>query len=157
LSILQTSGLVYLLQPYFQNTTKRLTKTPKMYFMDTGLAAYLAGWTTPEALEIGIASGAFFETFVVTEIIKSYKHNAVSADLYYYRDSDKNEINLLIYKDGQFYPIEIKKTATPTSDDIKAFKGFSKIENVAYGNLVCLTPVQQPLFTEAAAISIWDI
>jgi predicted AAA+ superfamily ATPase len=157
LSILQTSGLVYLLQPYFQNTTKRLTKTPKMYFMDTGLAAYLAGWTTPEALEIGIASGAFFETFVITEIIKSYKHNAVSADLYYYRDSDKNEIDLLIYKDGQFYPIEIKKTATPTSDDIKAFKGFSKIENVAYGNLICLTPVQQPLFTEAAAISIWDI
>jgi predicted AAA+ superfamily ATPase len=157
LSILQTSGLIYLLQPYFQNTTKRLTKTSKMYFMDTGLAAYLAGWTTPEALEIGIASGAFFETFVVSEIIKSYKHNAVSADLYYYRDSDKNEIDLLIYKDGQFYPIEIKKTSTPTSDDTKVFKTFSKIENISHGNLICLTPTQQPLFTNATAISIWDI
>ncbi|MDR2395750.1 MAG: ATP-binding protein [Endomicrobium sp.] len=157
LSVLQTSGLVYLLQPYFQNTTKRLTKTAKMYFMDTGLAAYLAGWTTPEALEIGIAAGSFFETFVVSEIIKSYKHNAVSADLYYYRDSDKNEIDLLIYKDGYFYPIEIKKTSTPTLDDTKVFKTFSKIEHVKHGNLICLTPTQQPLFTNATAISIWDI
>jgi predicted AAA+ superfamily ATPase len=157
LSILQTSGLVYLLQPYFQNATKRLTKTAKMYFMDTGLAAYLAGWTTPEALETGIAAGAFFETFVVSEIIKSYKHNAVSVDLYYYRDSDKNEIDLLIYKDGQFYPIEIKKTATPSLDDTKVFKIFSKIERVAHGNLICLTPTQQPLFANVTAISIWDI
>ncbi len=157
LSILQTSGLVYLLQPYFKNTTKRFTKTPKMYFMDTGLAAYLAGWTTPEALEIGIASGAFFETFVVSEIIKSYKHNAVSANLYYYRDSDKNEIDLLIYQNGQFYPIEIKKTSTPQLDDIKAFKIFAKNENVAYGNLICLAQTSQPLFANTDAISIWDI
>jgi predicted AAA+ superfamily ATPase len=157
LSILQTSGLIYLLQPYFKNTTKRLSKTPKMYFMDTGLAAHLAGWTTPESLEVGIAAGAFFETFVVSEIIKSYKHNALSTNLYYYRDSDKNEVDLLIYQNGQFYPIEIKKTSTPKLEDIKAFKIFAKNEDVAYGNLICLTPTPQPLFANAHAISIWDI
>jgi predicted AAA+ superfamily ATPase len=157
LSILQTSGLVHLLRPYFKNTTKRFTKTPKMYFMDTGLACHLAGWTTPEALEIGIAAGAFFETFVITEIIKSYKHNVTPVDLYYYRDFDGKKIDLLIHQDGLFYPIEIKKTSTPMPDDIKAFATFAKIEKLGYGNLICLTEKTQPLSADAAAISVWDI
>jgi predicted AAA+ superfamily ATPase len=157
LAILQTSGLVYLLRPYFKNATKKFTKTPKMYFMDTGLACHLAGWTTPEALEIGISSGAFFETFVMTEIIKSYKHNATPVDLYYYRDFDGKEIDLLIHQDGLFYPIEIKKTSTPMPDDIKAFATFAKIEKLGYGNLICLTDKPQPLFGNATAISVWDI
>jgi len=157
LSILQTSGIVYLLQPYYKNITKRLTKTPKLYFMDTGLAAHLSGWTTPEALETGISAGAFFETFVITEIIKSYKHNAVPVDLYYYRDSDGKEIDLLIYQNGIFHPIEIKKTSTPMPNDIKAFDTFSKIEKIGFGNLICLTDKPQPLTPNSDAISIWDI
>jgi predicted AAA+ superfamily ATPase len=157
LSILRTSGLVYLLQPYFKNVTKRLVKTPKLYWTDTGLAAYLAGWTTPESLETGNASGAFFETFVISEILKSYYNNGYNPSLYYFRDSNGNEIDLLIEQDNKFYPIEIKKSSTPRYADIKAFDDFAKIENLGYGNLICLTDKQQPLSTGATAISIWDI
>jgi predicted AAA+ superfamily ATPase len=157
ISILQTSGLIYLLRPYHKNITKRLTKTPKLYFMDTGLAAYLSGWTTPEALETGISAGAFFETFVITEIIKSYKRNAMPVDLYYYRDSDGKEIDLLIYQNANFHPVEIKKTSTPMPSDIKSFDTFSKIEKIGFGNLICLTDKRQPLTPNADAISIWDI
>jgi predicted AAA+ superfamily ATPase len=77
-----------LLQPYFRNITKRLTKHPKLYFTDTGLAAYLAGWTTPKSLETGVSSGAFFETFVIIEIVKSYYHNGKNPQLYFYKDSE---------------------------------------------------------------------
>jgi predicted AAA+ superfamily ATPase len=157
LSILRTSGLVYLLQPYFKNVTKRLVKTPKLYWTDTGLAAYLAGWTTAESLKTGISSGAFFETFVISEVIKSYCNNGYNPTLYYFRDSNGNEIDLLIEQDSKFYPIEIKKTSTPRAADIKAFNDFAKIEKLGYGNLICLTDKQQPLSTGATAISIWDI
>jgi len=157
LSVLQTSGIIYFLQPYFKNITKRLIKSPKMYFLDTGIAAYLAGWTTPEALESGISSGAFFETFVVSEIIKSYWHNGEKPNLYFFRDEKGHEIDLLIYQDGKYYPIEIKKNATPSRSDISSFKIFAKLENLGYGCEICLTPEPQPLSPEVMAISVWDI
>ena len=157
LSVLKTSGLVYLLQPYYRNITKRLTKHPKLYFMDTGLAAHLAGWTTSKSLETGASSGAFFETFVITEILKSYYHNGKNPKVYFYKDSEKNEIDLLIYQDGLFYPIEIKKHATPGSDDIKAFKIFAKNETLGFGCEICLTSNLQPLSPNVTAISVWDI
>ena len=157
LSVLKTSGLVYLLQPYFKNITKRLTKHPKLYFMDTGLASYLAGWTTPKALESGVSSGAFFESFAITEILKSYYHNGKNPQLNFYRDSDGNEIDLLIYQDGKYYPIEIKKHGTPGSDDVKAFKNFAKQEPLGYGCEICLAPDLQPLSPEVLAMSVWDI
>ena len=133
LSVLLSSGNIFFLHPYYKNVTKRLTKTPKMYFLDTGLAAYLAGWTTPESLEAGISSGAFFETFVISEIIKSYWHNGEKPNLYFFRDEKNNEIDLLIFKDGIFYPIEIKKHSTPLGKDISAFSIFGKIEKLGYG------------------------
>ena len=157
LSVLQASGIIYFLQPYFKNVTKRLIKSPKMYFMDTGLASYLAGWTVPEALESGISSGAFFETFVIGEIIKSYWHNGEKPNLYFFRDENNNEIDLLIFKNGKFYPVEIKKHATPGKSDIGAFKIFEKIEPLGYGCEICLTQDLQPLSPEATAISVWDI
>jgi len=94
------------MQPFFKNTTKRRTKTPKLYFFDTGLASYLAGWTTPEALETGASAGAFFKTFVVSEVIKSYWHNGENPNLYFYRDSNGKEIDLLIYQNDRYYPVE---------------------------------------------------
>jgi predicted AAA+ superfamily ATPase len=125
---------VYLLQPYFKNVTKRLVKTPKLYWTDTGLVAHLAGWTTAESLETGISAGAFFETFVISEIIKSYYSNGYNPTLYYFRDSNSNEIDLLIEQDNKkFYPIEIKKTSTPRNADIKAFNVFAEIEKLGYG------------------------
>lgn len=157
LSVLKTSGLVYLLQPYFKNITKRLVKTPKLYFTDTGLAAHLAGWTTPEALEAGISAGAFFETFVVSEILKSYCHNGETPQLSFFRDEKGKEIDLLIFQNGKYYPIEIKKHATPTMNDISAFKIFNKIEETGPGNEICLTSQIQPLATDVNAISIWNI
>jgi len=157
LSVLKSSGLVYLLQPYFKNITKRLTKHPKLYFMDTGLAAYLAGWTTPKALEAGVSSGAFFETFVITEILKSYYHNGKNPQLCFFRDSDRNEIDLLIYQNGKYYPIEIKKHGTPRSDDIKAFRIFARNETLGYGCEICLVQDLQPLSPDAIAMPVWDI
>jgi predicted AAA+ superfamily ATPase len=88
-------------------------------------SAYLAGWTTPESLETGISSGSFFETFVVSEILKSYYHNGITPNFYYYRDNNKNEIDLIIHQDGRFYPIEIKRMATPKEIDVKNFKALS--------------------------------
>lgn len=113
LSILQTSGIVYLLQPYFANITKRIVKKPKLYFTDTGLCAYLTHWDNPKVLQDGAMKGAIFETFVMNEIVKSYKHNGLRPNFYYYRDSLGAEIDLLIEKNGTVYPIEIKKSANP--------------------------------------------
>jgi predicted AAA+ superfamily ATPase len=157
LSILETSGIIYLLKPYYRNVTKRLTKRPKLYFMDTGLCAYLSAWHTPETLETGAMGGAFFETFVITEIIKSWYHNGRRPPLYYYRDSNQTEIDLLIERDGLFYPIEIKKTANPRKDDIKAFDSFAKFEKTGYGSLICLTDQARPLTADANALSVWDM
>ncbi|MDR1366146.1 MAG: ATP-binding protein [Holosporales bacterium] len=157
LSVLKTSGIIYLLRPYFKNITKRIIKRPKLYFLDTGLAAYLAGWTTSEALEEGSSAGAFFETFVISEILKSYYHTGEKAYFYFFRDEKGNEVDLLIQKDGMYYPIEIKKHATPSLKDIAAFKIFAKLESLGYGCEICLTPDIQPLSPNANAISMWNL
>jgi predicted AAA+ superfamily ATPase len=125
--------------------------------MDTGLAAYLAGWDTSSALERGVSAGAFFETFVISEIIKSYYHSGKTPRLYYFRDEKKHEIDLLLYQDGKFHPIEIKKHATPSYTDVSAFKIFSKIEPLGFGCEICLTNEICPLTSDVMAVSIWDI
>jgi len=157
LSVLQASGVVYLLKPYFSNVSKRFVKQPKLYFTDTGLCAYLTEWTSPQTLETGAMSGAFFETFVISEILKSYHHNGEYPNLYYYRDSNKVEIDLLISQNGLLYPIEVKKTANPKIEDIKAFDTLGKIAKLGYGTLICLVKENIPLTDSANAISIWEI
>ena len=158
ISVLQASGVIYLLYPYYENITKRLTKRPKLYFLDTGLCAYLTDWNSPETLSSGAMNGAIFETFVISEIIKSYKHNGLYPSFYYYRDSNQVEIDLLIVQDGVFYPVEIKRTATP---DKKMIKNFAVLESfckkVGYGSLICLTDRPLPLSQDTNAISVWDI
>ena len=121
LSLLVTSGLVYLLKPYAVNVEKRVVKTPKLYFMDTGLAAYLTKWTNPEVMQNGAMAGAFFETYAVSEIIKSFANAGFEPPVYFYRDKDKIEIDLLIEQNGTIFPVEIKKTASPDSNDAKNF------------------------------------
>ena len=141
LSILVASNLVYLLQPYFNNITKRAVKTPKLYFLDTGLAAYLTKWNTPDVLKNGAMAGAFFESFVVSEIVKSYYNRGIlELPLYFYRDKDMNEIDLLIEENGILYPIEMKKHADPQKKDIDAFDLLDKIPNVKRGSggVICL-------------------
>jgi predicted AAA+ superfamily ATPase len=157
-SILETSGIIYLLKPYYKNVGKRFIKRPKLYFLDTGLCSYLTQWNTPENLEAGAMNGAIFETFVVTEILKSYYHNGIHPSIYYYRDSNRIEIDLLIEENGKLYPIEIKKTSSPKRDDIKNFDLVAKkLNNIEYGSLICLTDVIRPLTDKSNAISIWDI
>ncbi len=153
LSILQTANLVYLLEPYHTNLTKRLVKAPKLYFLDTGLVAYLTEWATPETLEAGALSGAIFETWVVTELLKSYWHNGRRAPFYFYRDKDQREIDLLILQNDLIYPLEIKKTASPGKDDLRHFRTLERLGlTVGEGGIICLVTQSLPITEQMQSI-----
>ncbi|MDP3178357.1 MAG: DUF4143 domain-containing protein, partial [Spirochaetaceae bacterium] len=138
LSLLVTSGIVTLVEPWYSNTLTRMIKAPKLYFLDTGIAAYLTRWTTPEALEAGASSGAFFETFVVSEIMKSWYNAGKTPPVFYYRDKDRNEIDHILEADGKLHPIEIKKSANPGKDAIAAFRVLANAgKRVGPGGVVC--------------------
>ena len=139
ISILERSGVIVILRPYASTLTNRLVKTPKLYFMDTGLCAYLCRWPNAETLENGAMDGAFLETYVVSEIIKSYYNSGKTPDLYYYRDIDRKEIDLLIEKGDKLYPIEIKKAKNPTHADknFDALKVFKK--QIEPGIIICMS------------------
>jgi uncharacterized protein len=153
LSILQASGLIYLLAPWHQNVTKRLVKTPKLYFLDTGLAAYLTQWSSAKTLEAGAMAGAFFETWVIAECLKSYWHQGIEAPFYYFRNKDQREIDLLIAQDGKLYPIECKKSASPSKYDSNAFSTLAKLTDVGEGAIVCLIENNLPLAVNLTAVS----
>lgn len=142
-SILQASGIVYLLEPYYANLTNRMTKMPKVYFLDTGLACYLTHWQTPETLESGAMSGAIFETYVISEILKSFWFSGKRAPLFFYRDKDLREIDLIIELDGQIIPIEIKKKTAPDRSDIKHFS----VIDYTQGFVICFAQASS-LITE---------
>ena len=129
-----------LVHPWSSNVHKRIIKTPKMYFLDTGLCAWLLKWKTSETLEAGPASGAFFETWVVSEIYKSFLNAGIEPALYYYRDKDNKEIDLLIHRNGKLYPIEIKKTATPDRSMIKSFSVLEKSKKNQDANSAQVSP-----------------
>ncbi len=155
ISILQASGIIYLLEPYHSNTTKRMIKAPKLYFLDTGLCSYLTEWSSPATLEAGAMSGPILETWILTELLKSYLHNGKRAPFYFYRDKDKKEIDLLILKDGTIYPLEFKKSASPTRASIRHFSLLQKLdETVGYGGVVCLCEQILPLTEQTTAIPI---
>ena len=156
LSLLCSSGLVFLLQPFFANTEKRVVKTPKLYFMDTGLAAYLTRWTSPDVMREGAMSGAFFETYVVAEIVKSFCNKGLDPPLYFYRDKDKIELDLIIYLDDTIYPIEIKKTLSPTKTDAKNFFITRRIKStkVAQGVVICNCSSPVLLSSDVIAIPV---
>ena len=146
ISVLQTSGLIYLLQPYSNNMTNRVIKTPKVYFMDTGLACHLTKWNTPETLEHGAFAGAIFETYVVTEIIKSYWHNGKEPAIYFYRNQDGKEIDVILEENGKLYPIEIKRKSNPDKADIAAFSTLQRFgKEVGPGGVICSAPTYLPL------------
>jgi len=155
LSILEASGLIYMLQPYHNNVTNRLIKTPKLYFLDTGLCAYLTQWSTPEALEAGAMTGAILETYMLAEIIKSYWHNGKSTHFYFYRDKDQKEIDLLIEQDGQLYPIEFKKSASPSVNAANNFSVLEKLgQPIGPGAVICLKQKAVPLSRGVTAIPV---
>ena len=148
LSLLVTSGLVFLLQPYSGNTIKRIVKRPKLYFMDTGLACYLSLWNDPRVLENSAMAGAMFETYVVSEIIKEYANKGIDvrSRLAYYRDNNGKEIDLMIIENGTVYPIEIKKSADPGKEALKNFTVLESLsDRIGEGAVVCLSSAEYPL------------
>ena len=138
LSILIISGLVYLLEPYMSSEIKRLTHIPKIIFMDTGLAAFLTGWESAKELQLSSEAGHYLETFIISEIIKSYNAKGLKPNISYYRDKEKNEIDLIIYKNNTLYPFEIKKTASPNAGMISNFKMLEKSnKKIGPGGIIC--------------------
>lgn len=113
INILETLGIIFLLHPYSNNVLKRTIKTPKVYFYDTGMVCYLTRWSSPEVAESGAMSGALLENFTVSEIVKSYQNAGQEPYLYFYRDRDAKEIDVILEGDGKLCPLEIKKTAMP--------------------------------------------
>ena len=155
LSVLETSGLVYLLQPYHSNLTKRLVKAPKLYFLDTGLAAYLTRWPDAASLEAGAMSGALLETWVVSEILKSYWHNGLEAPLFFYRDADQQEVDLIVESAEALYPVEIKKTASPSRNAKRHFTVLDKLNKpVGHGAVICFVERDIPLSRDVTAIPL---
>lgn len=158
LSVLQTSGIIHLLEPFHSHFLKRIVKTPKLYMLDTGLAAYLTGWSSPTSLETGAMNGAFLETWVVTEILKSWRYAGLEAPLFFYRDRDKKKIDLLILQDQTLHPVEIKKSAQPGRDaagsfqtlDALAASGFRR----GHGAVVCLADMLLPLTRDVDAVPV---
>ncbi len=155
ISVLQASGIVYLLEPFFTNVTKRLVKTPKLYFLDTGLCAYLTEWSSPETLEAGAMSGAILETWILGELLKGFLHNGRRAPFYYYRDKDKKEIDLLIIQDGTIHPLEFKKTASPARDTIRLFDTLERLGMpIGSGGIICLVEDIVPFTRKYFAIPV---
>ena len=156
--ILERSGIIFLLHPYHSNITNRLVKIPKVYFMDTGLAAYLCRWPNAETLQNGNMDGAFLETFVVSEIVKSYYNAGKSThDLYYYRDIDQKEIDLVILGPNSIYPLEVKKSSDPNNAD-KNFNALSKFGlEVRPGVVLCLCDEVKPLNRSCYLVPVTSI
>ena len=154
-SILQTSRIIFLLEPYSNNHLKRAIKTPKIYFMDTGLMAYLTRWPTPATLANGAKAGNFFETYIVGEIIRSFL-NAGKTDLplYFYRDRDGTEIDLVIEDGGALFPIEIKMSASPTLSMAKAFAALDGIPDRKRETGVILCRYDRPLWLSENVVAL---
>jgi uncharacterized protein len=144
LAVLEASGLVHLVQPWHVNLTLRLIKRPKLYFHDTGLVAWLTQWSSPPTLEAGAMAGAIFETWVVGEILKSRLNAGLHEPLFYFRNKDQREVDLLIQADGLLHPVEIKRSANPGAD---ALAGIKSLHNMGVplgtGAVVCM--VQKPV------------
>ena len=158
LQVLEKSDVIFYLRPYSNNLLKRTVKTPKLYFFDTGLVAYLARYSAPEILEAGAMNGAILENYVVSEIRKTYQNNARECLLWYYRDKDSKEIDIVIEQDGVLHPIEIKKSINPESKMIASFAVLDK-GSVPRGKgaIVCMRPELSAVNSDNYIVPIWMI
>jgi len=158
LQVLEKSDIIFYLRPYSNQLLKRTIKTPKMYFFDTGLVAYLTRYSTPEILQNGAINGAILENYVVSEIRKSYHNAGLDCLLWYYRDKDNHEIDLIIESDGMLHPLEIKRSVNPSSELIRAFTVLDK-SNLPRGKgaLLCMRPDLSAINADHYIIPIWMI
>lgn len=158
LGILETLGIIFYLHPYSNNLLKRLVKTPKLYFYDTGLVCYLTKWSSAETLESGAMNGAILENYVVAEIMKTYLNCGREPYLYYYRDKDAKEIDIILEHDGVLNPIEIKKTSNPGTELIKVFDLLDKSSTPrSKGAVICMKPGLSAIDRDNYIIPVWMI
>ncbi|MBQ7688639.1 MAG: ATP-binding protein [Clostridia bacterium] len=157
-NILETLGVIFLLHPYSNNVLKRPIKTPKVYFYDTGLVCYLTKWSSPEIAENGAMNGALLENYAVSEIMKSYQSSGQEPYLYYYRDRDAREIDVIIEGDGKLCPLEIKKTAMPDKRIVKAFGVIDKAPlKIGTGAVLCMAEQLSAFDKNNLIVPIWMI
>lgn len=158
MNILETLGIVFLLHPYSNNVLKRTIKSPKLYFYDTGLVCYLTKWSSPEVAMNGAMSGALLENYTVSEIVKTYQNAGKTPYLHYYRDKDAKEIDLILERDGELNPMEIKKTASP---DKRITNSFSVIEKSSLhrgtGAVLCMADGFTAFDRNNLIVPIWLI
>lgn len=158
IGILEKIGIVFFLYPYSNNILKRTVTKPKLYFFDTGLVSYLTKWSSGETLMNGAMSGAILENYVVSELVKSYHNCGKEAFIYYYRDKDAKEIDLILEGDGKLYPIEIKKTATPAPQLIKVFKTIDKAPLIrGTGAVLCTADKLSAFDANNLIVPVWMI
>lgn len=158
LNVLETLGIIFYLRPYSNNLLKRLVKTPKLYFYDTGLVCYLTKWSSAETLESGAMNGAILENYVVSEIAKSYLNCGQEPFMYYYRDKDAKEIDIVLEHDGVLNPIEIKKTSNPGSELTKVFALLDKASVPrSKGAIICMKPSLGAIDRDNYIVPVWMI
>ena len=158
LGIVETLGIIFYLHPYSNNLLKRLVKTPKLYFYDTGLVCYLTKWSSAETLVNGAMNGAVLENYVVAEIMKTYLNSGKEPYIYYYRDKDAKEIDIVIEHDGVLNPIEIKKTSNPGSELIKVFELLDRSSTPREkGAVLCMKPGLSAIDRDNYIVPIWMI
>ena len=153
--VLQTMGIIFLLEPYFNNELKRMIKTPKLYFCDTGLCAFLSSWTSRDTLMNGAASGHYLENYVAAEMLRNSSYGEKKVNLNFYRDTNQKEIDLVMEMDGQLHPFEIKRAASP---DKKAVRTFSLLEKsgkiIGAGGIICMTAKPFPINEKNSMIPV---
>lgn len=158
LGILETLGIIFYLHPYSNNLLKRLVKTPKLYFYDAGLVCHLTRWSSAETLESGAMNGAILENYVVSEIAKTYLNCGKEPYMYYYRDKDAKEIDIVLEHDGVLNPIEIKKTANPGTELIKVFSLLDRASTPrAKGAVICMKPTLSAIDKDNYIVPVWMI
>lgn len=170
LSLLVSSYLVKVVPPYANNLLKRLTKQPIMHFTDPGLAAHLAGWTTPRTMELGAMAGQLFETYVYSELCKSFVNAGIGAPFFFLRTTAQKEIDLLLERDNTLFPVEVKKSASPTKGDARNFSVLRPVEaegvseelaslqrQIGVGTIVCMAQEAFPVSSAAWAFPAWAI
>ena len=146
LDILEDMDIVYRLEPYSNNDLQRLCKTPKLYFCDTGLCAYLTRWLTRDSLRDGAAGGHFFENYVVMELVKNYAYSQTPALLSFYRDNNAKEIDVFVEENGRIHPLEIKKSANPDKKEIRKYNVLDKTSvETGFGGIICMYPRPFPI------------
>lgn len=158
LNVLETLGIIFYLHPYSNNLLKRLVKTPKLYFYDTGLVCYLTKWSSTETLESGAMNGAILENYVVSEIAKTYLNCGQEPFMYYYRDKDAKEIDIVLEHDGVLNPIEIKKTSNPGTELTKVFSLLDKASVPREkGAIICMKPSLGAIDRDNYIVPVWMI